>query len=180
MTATQAAFDKFRKVVEQAQDPPNELIANPDQLKPMSAAEGLLQWVDGGSPFGEGRRPEFAPMLDERACLTRSLWAVRTTDVVHSPEQSEFGRMLESRVIKHTNLTGGEPAFAGGELIFLDAGTVIINGWSGRYGPKSEAHMRAVALAFAESGYGIWSMGWDEDAGRPAPFLGYAPEWVSQ
>jgi hypothetical protein len=180
MTTTQMAFDEFRKLIERAQEPPKNLIANADQLKPMNAELGLLEWVDGQAPFGSGRPPATAPTLDDKACATRHLWAVRIDDVVHAAEQNEFGKSLESRVIKHTNLTGGAPAFAGGELIFVDADTVVINGWSGRYGPKSEAHMRAVAVAFAESGYGIWSMGWDEDAGRPAPFLGYTPQWVSQ
>ena len=82
-------------------------------------------------------------------------------------------------MIKHTNLTGGAPAFASGELLFLSEYAVIINGRSRRYGPRSESEMISVAKAFKNSGYQVWSMGYDAEAGVPYPFNGVAPEWVT-
>ena len=90
-----------------------------------------------------------------------------------------FGMSLESGVIKHTNLTGGAPAFSGGELLFLDPQTVVVNGCSGRYGPRSAQELDLVVQAFANSGYGVWSMGFDDEVNRPSPFVGVLPVWVS-
>jgi len=108
------------------------------------------------------------------------LWVVRTADVVWAEEHGQFGKTLESGVIKHTNLTGGAPAFSGGELLVLDDdSTIIVNGSSGRYGPKSAAELGDVVTAFARSGYAVWAMGYDFDAGIPLPFYaGASPKWV--
>ena len=108
------------------------------------------------------------------------LWVVRTDDVVYGPEHGPFGKSLESKMIKHTNLTGGVPAFSGGELLVLDeASSIIVNGYSGRYGPRTEAELNDVVTAFARSGYAVWAMGYDADAGAPLPFVpGVSPTWV--
>lgn len=141
----------------------------------MFAADGLLQWVDGTAGSDPMPTP---PLLDSAQTESAHLWVVRPDDVVHAPERCAFGQNLESGVIKHTNLTGGEAAFSGGELLFLDAQTIVVNGCSGRYGPRNSAELDMVVRAFAESGYGVWSMGFDEEANRPAPFIGVQPTWV--
>jgi hypothetical protein len=177
MSATKIAFDGFREVLGQPRPPAPGLIRNVDETKLMTAQDGLTQWTDG-----QGRPPTPAgapPELTSADCVKRALWVVRPEDVVHAREDCHFGKALASGVIKHTNLTGGLPAYSGGELINLDRNTIVINGCSGRYGPRTDSELKAVARAFADSGYGVWYMGWDDDTSRPAPFLGVAPQWFS-
>jgi hypothetical protein len=176
MSATKVSFDKLRSAIGDPRLPPEGMIANQDQVKAMSAADGLLQWIDGEASSGPALS---APLLNPTQVERAHLWVVRRDDVVHAPERCEFGQRLESGVIKHTNLTGGEAAYSGGELLFLDATTVVVNGRSGRYGPRTREELELAVHAFAESGFGVWSMGFDEEAGRPAPFIGVRPVWVS-
>lgn len=152
------------------------MIANQDQVKAMTEADGLLQWIDGIAP---ARPAPSAPLLNSADVERAHLWVVRADDVVHAAERCQFGQTLESGVIKHTNLTGGGPAYSGGELLFLDATTIVVNGRSGRYGPRTREELDLAVHAFAESGYGVWSMGFDDEANRPAPFIGVRPVWVT-
>jgi hypothetical protein len=85
-------------------------------------------------------------------------------------ENCSFGKSLATGMIKHTNLTGGGAAYSGGELILLNQYTMVVNGRSGRYGPRNATELYSAVKAFADSGYRVWYMPWDEDANRPAPF----------
>jgi hypothetical protein len=178
VTATQKAFDQLRRHLKMPRRPSESLISNPDETRLMSEADGLEQWFDGDAVAGVPA-PRQPPLLTDKDCVNRVLWVVRTEDVVHARERCVFGEILISGLIKHTNLTGGLPAFSGGELIKLDKRTIVVNGRSGRYGPKTVGELDAAVRAFADSGYGVWSMGWDEDANRPAPFIGTPPQWLS-
>jgi hypothetical protein len=111
-----------------------------------------------------------ATVPDDLDQADRRLWVVRDADVVHADELCGWGQALETGKIKHSNLTGGAPAYSGGELIALNDNTIVLNGCSGRYGPQSAAEMQRVAEAFTKSGYYVWSCGFDEEAGRPLPF----------
>lgn len=179
MTSTSLAFEQFRADIGTPRAPKRP-DADGQQYLPMSPEEGLLFWADG--PYagkGEEKSVSDAPYLPpEEVVAKQHLWVVRTQDVVHAPERCGFGGKLKSGVIKHTNLTGGEYAFSGGELFIIDHSNIVITGCSGRYGPNTREEMQAVAKAFADSGYGVWSMGWDDDAGLPAPFIGSEPKWV--
>ena len=144
----------------------------------MTQADGLRVWADG-SYTAEVPAANPAPLLTETSLKDRMLWAVREDDVVWAPENGPFGRTLESGVIKHTNLTGCAAAYCGGELLVLEETcTIVVNGCSGRYGPRNSTEMDDVAKAFAQSGYGVWSMGYDEEAARPLPFIGVRPKWI--
>ena len=176
MNITDIAFNKFRSALGKARQPPTELIANEDQIKQMAESDGLKLWRDGGyiaAPPGE------PPLLYKKDTEAAHLWAVRSDDVVHAEERCDFGGQLASGVIKHTNLTGGAAAFSGGELLFLADGIIVVNGCSGRYGPRSKTELEQVVTAFVESGYGVWSMGFDEETNRPVGFIGSYPEWVT-
>ncbi|RKH16395.1 hypothetical protein D7X74_15635 [Corallococcus sp. CA047B] len=54
---------------------------------------------------------------------------------------------------KHTQLTGGRPAKAGGELVFGKDRTVRVNAQSGRYQRQSAEGVKRVADRLRESGY---------------------------
>ena len=167
--ATKEAFDVLRQLLgQQPRMPPEKLIANPDETKPMSEADGLREWTDGNAAVSKDS-PSPPPLI-ERNDPRLSLWVVRTADVVYAAEGCSFGKSLASGVIKHTNLTGGGPAYSGGELVLLDQYTIVVNGRSGRYGPRSALDLHGAVKAFADSGYRVWYMPWDEDANRPAPF----------
>lgn len=178
MPKTTAAFSAFRTSIGTSRPPPEELIANEEQRTQMTEADGLKVWVDGSQAPG-ATAPEPPPLLTEANLKNCMLWVVREDDVVWAPENGPFGKTLESGVIKHTNLTGGAAAYCGGELLVLEETlTVVVNGCSGRYGPKNPTEMDGVASAFAQSGYGVWSMGYDEEAARPLPFIGVRPKWI--
>jgi hypothetical protein len=70
---------------------------------------------------------------------------------------------LESGNIKHSNLTGGDPAHSGGEIWFICDDRIAINAASGRYGAKSEIEFRFIVDALRRSGYQVASMGFDLD-----------------
>ena len=171
MSKTAAAFDLFRN--RYPAKPCNmERVANDGELVQLDAWNGLQLWEDGsGAIKGE------LPMLDPKPPATH-LWVVRTDDVVHASEDGSFGTTLESKVIKHSNLTGGTNAHCGGELLFVGENVIALNGSSGRYGPNSGAEMTAVARAFRASGYGVWSYGFSEETMTAYRFGDKDPEWV--
>jgi hypothetical protein len=172
MTKTKHAFDRFRS---RFPEKPCDMsrVANDDELRQLTEEEGLQIWIDGPGNAAMGAGP---PAV---AGLSPYLWVVRADDVVHALENLLVAKELESKVIKHSNLTGGSRAHSGGELVFAADDTIILNGSSGRYGPGSEAEMIAVAKAFKESGYGVWSYGWDHSIDKPFAFHDTrTPEWV--
>lgn len=138
----------------------------------ITMADGLLSWEDGPTAAAEA-----VPVMAEPDDI--HLWVVVTNDVLHAREHCAFGAARAAGTIKHSNLTGGQDAWCGGELMFVDDATIVLNGCSGRYRMMDEAELRAVASAFKASGYGVWSMGWNTDVDRPAKFGTQDPEWVA-
>ncbi len=143
----------------------------------MGAEEGLKQWVDGPVQAPESE-PTECPEVPERPNL-QYLWVVTSTDILHALETCDFGAHREAGVAKHSNLTGGKSAFVGGELVFLDEKTVAITGSSGRYRLRGLSEMTAIERAFLESGYNVWSMGYNKETNRPNLFGLSDPVWVS-
>jgi hypothetical protein len=145
----------------------------------MASAEGLQTLADGSvEADGRATPSSEAATLTQADVAAKRLWAVRQDDVVYAEELCPFGRTLETGVIKHTNLTGGNSAYGGGELLWQDERTLILNGQSGRYGIRSSDEMTAVSVAFRKSGYHVWSMGYDAEADWPLPFVGVRPQWI--
>ncbi|QGM45094.1 hypothetical protein [Methylocystis heyeri] len=145
-------------------------VGDADQMRP---DDGLMCWVDGTieSPIAEPETPE--------EFGDRHLWVVTTENVHYAPEACDFGKCRGAGATKHSNLTGGGRAFVGGELVFLEADTIAITGCSGRYRLRSGKEMAAIERAFVESGYNVWSMGYNEDTNRPHQFGLSDPKWIS-
>jgi hypothetical protein len=166
------SFDEFR-LNHPARECPPERIDNDDQLRQLAESEGLEQMGDGPGAAVQGATPKL-----EKNDPNIRLWVVRAADVVHAQENITFGASLVSGVIKHTNLTGGEPAHSGGQIVIVSVGVLALDGGSGRYGPQSEEEMTDVAKAFTDAGYGVWSYGYDEESGWAFRIGSKEPEWV--
>lgn len=177
VTLTTTAFDKFRAKYGPARPPMPNVIKNADETIQMTIEHGLQTLHDGPVVPIAGIPP--TPTLDDTMENDKRLWTVRATDVVHALENCHYGTTLLTGKIKHTNLTGGAVAFCGGELLFLSEGTIVVNGDSGRYGPRSEAEMNEVAKAFRDSGYDVWCAGYDDETNSPFPLLSIDPVWVA-
>ena len=66
---------------------------------------------------------------------------------------------------KHTNLTGGEKAYIGGEIWFENASKFYLSGSSGRYPAYSETQWYDVILMFETLGYEVVPFKWDPETG---------------
>lgn len=196
--ATKAAFDVFREQYGPAWGP--RLIRNPSESDQLLADDGLSELTDGpeatvpdeigGTDVAIDANTEAPePVVPDQSRLPpfsqhnlpgpAQLWVVRGDDVLYAAEACPFGeaRAVDGR-IKHTNLTGGQPAFSGGELVFLDNGKIVVSGNSGRYGPRSATEMSDVAIAFRDAGYTVYSTGYDQEANRAQPLIGPAPKLI--
>lgn len=173
MSLLKHSFDEFRKKYPARACPPNR-IENSDQLRLMAESDGLEYFTDGPGAAVKAAVPEI-----EKGDPNIRLWVVRQIDVVHALENANFGANLESGIIKHTNLCGGKPAHSGGQLVILSKNTLAIDGGSGRYGPQSKEEMTALAKAFTNAGYGVWSYGYDEESGWPFRIGSRNPEWIA-
>ncbi len=143
----------------------------------MTNEDGLSQLADGTNEAVENEA-DLALTTDWQTGDLQ-LWVVRMDDVVHAPENCEFGSKRAAGVVKHTNLTGGAPAYAAGEIVFVGPAQIVINGWSGRYPVRSTEAMAAVEVAFKQSGYDVWSTGWDSDARQGVQFGTVLPTKVA-
>lgn len=174
-TATKVAFDRFREQYGPEWGP--RINCHPSECNPLGRDDGLTELVDGaGASDDAPARLQPVNALDLPAPI--KLWVVREADVVHADEICAFGAGLPDGKIKHSNLTGGEPAFSGGEFVTLNEGTLIVGGNSGRYGPRSANEMRDVAIAFRDAGYTVYSTGYDQEANRALPLVGPAPKLI--
>ena len=171
---TTPAFDEYRRGRE-PQPMHSDAQRYQGDTDPMSPTDGLENWRDGGDT-NDTPAPA-PPVLDGKPEESR-LWVVMDNDVLHAPELCDFGSAREAQCVKHSNLTGGQQAYAGGEFVFLDDKTVVLNGCSGRYRIRTLTEMSAIETAFRKSGYRIWSMGWNDDTNRPALFGTQDPIWV--
>lgn len=140
--------------------PPRIRPRNSGGIVLMTVADGLC---DVTTPTPQAHTVSNAPTTAQDAPVHRFLWAIAQASVPYALEDCNFGRALETGVIKHTNLTGGEAAHCGGELWFLGDNKIVINGSSGRYGPLTSVQLREAGLAFKACGYQVASMGYDDE-----------------
>lgn len=149
-----------------------------DEKKLMNSSDGLQKWIKKNKISRIISEDDVIQFIKENRDIY--LWVIGKNDVVHAREKCDFGRALSRGVIKHTNLTGGEPAYSGGEIIFLNETSIVLNGSSGRYGPQSGEEMEMIALCFSKTGYTVWCMGYDPEAKRPVYFDAGVPFLVSE
>ncbi|MBY8825506.1 hypothetical protein [Sphingomonas colocasiae] len=175
---TVISFGKYR-AAHQPDQPMNPNAARfAGDTDQMVAEDGLESWVDG--PVDDRlEEPAARPVFGGKPA-GQHLWIVTADDVLHAPEACIFGQQRGAGFAKHSNLTGGGSAFVGGEVAVLDERTIAITGSSGRYRLRSAEELKAIEIAFAESGYNVWSMGYNQDTNRPNTFeTDIDPEWIS-
>lgn len=173
--ATKAAFDLFRTQYGPAWGP--RKTPNAQESDQLDAAGGLKELIDGPGQ-DDGASDRLQPFSAESLPVSTRLWVVRADDVAYAAEVCDFSTGMIGGKLKHTNLTGGEPAFSGGELLILNDNTLVVSGDSGRYGPRSADEMLDVAIAFRNAGYTVYSTGYDEEASRALPLIGPAAKRV--
>lgn len=146
-----------------------------DELLQLTAQDGMAEMVVSPSTSAVPGVPPTRPREDG---VEKYLWVIGSDSVPSIPEEGRAGRDLSRGRVAHTNLTGGQPAFCGGELWYRDDSSFWLSGGSGRYPPRSGAELERVVECFASCGYSVASFGWDVEADGPARFLRGRAKWT--
>lgn len=157
-----------------ARAPRANAIKNDEELRLLTRDEGLDYFdISLGARAKKGSIPTTYPTENPY------LWVIGKEAMPAAIETLEIGLQLESKIIKHTNLTGGADAHCGGEVWFIDDKTIVISGSSGRYGPDRNDGQKLADAAevFKEQGYTVAHLGMDE-TGCPATLLVGEPQWI--
>jgi hypothetical protein len=160
--ASKGGMKKFRKAY-----PLREMRiqpANDDELKRMRPEDGMLDLESGSlDQLIQIEIVDKPPTSREEAHEGRFLWVVRSDDAPTALEHCAWGRNLETKKVKHSNLTGGAPAHSGGELWVVQGKGVLVNANSGRYGANTPEELAAFVEALRGLGFWVASMGFDLD-----------------
>jgi hypothetical protein len=143
--------------------PPRKFPEHPNQILPVAVGEDNLSPapredarfgnppVNPPPPFGENTY----------------LWVITGEGIPHILENDPRKDSHGLERLTHTNLTGGGPAYRGGEIWFKSETGFWLSGHSGRYMPQSEAQLLGVIAICNAGGYHVLSLGWDEERNLP-------------
>ena len=166
-----AAFTEGRRTV------PPQRECSAAELERLSASDGLRHFTV--APInGYINVVSEPPTSVETKEAEKYLWVIQPADVPFAPEQCGLGRKC-----KHTNITGGEQAYCGGELWFQSPDKLYFNGGSGRYPCEhDEELLEASVRLFISLGFSVATPPYDEDIGsRPRIFKSNAQvNWRSE
>lgn len=178
MMPSDQAFEHYRQdAAFSARGPDLDNKRSNDELEAITEAEGKLDMPV--SPALGIRQGEPATSRANPG-TNKYLWVVGCQDVPIAIEDNRDIRTRPSRGrLSHTNLTGGADAHAGGEVWFISADAVCINGGSSRYRPRSADELRAIARGLARMGYRVGNLGMDETNMPVRVFKEGAVEWFS-
>jgi hypothetical protein len=136
---------------------------NPDEIRQMTLADGMNDLPEAQAPASIFVRHASIPNTHSNAAEARHLWVIGSGDFPVALEGCTWGKTLQTGKIKHSNLTGGNPAHSGGEIWFIGNDRIALNAASGRYGADSEHEFGQIVNALRRSGYCVASMGFDLD-----------------
>lgn len=142
---------------------PRRLPANDDELRRLHPKDGVRQLE---SPPVAATVTAVPTRTGDTGC---HLWVMDPGGIPYLLERGQVAATFESGMVKHTNLTGGEPASCGGEF-WVDPvvdGKLYVNGCSGRYGPRTEAQLADAVAVLRARRYEVVSFGWDTEADKP-------------
>ena len=109
---------------------------NPYESTKLGPESGLRTL--GNAPISDvvfGRPPKPTSYLGNNTYL----WVIDLRGIPYLIENPL--KILDDRLPKHTNLTGGGPAYVGGELWFMDTSALYVSGGSGRFPPTNERQL---------------------------------------
>ena len=165
MPGTANALAEFRRQYD-ARKPLMPVPAQAHESLPLNHESGLrflgyapAQDVDCGAP----------PRSRGEKGRHRYLWVINDKGIPFIKEVPII--YLASEFPKHTNLTGGCPAYAGGELWFRTEEALFMSGGSGRYEPIHSEQLDDAVGVFEAYGYTVTSLGWDELRDSPRRLL---------
>jgi hypothetical protein len=147
-------------------------VRSEDELRPLTAADGRRNLAPPPLSAVSFGVPPYAPA---GSGTEKYIWVVLPRAV---PFALETNASFESGRVTHTNLTSGQPAHSGGEMWIIDPLSMVVNGGSGRYPPRSPEELDAVTQAFKACGFEVASMGWDEGVNAPARFVRGTLKWI--
>ena len=147
-------LDDFR---ERYQLRASRFIRDQSEIVQLDVSDGVR--ILGPAP-ATGVRFGLPPSERGAASSNRYLWVIDERGVPYIIERPI--PILDGRLPKHTNLTGGGEAYLGGELWFISTDSIYISGGSGRYHPVSGDQLEDAVLVFESFGYEVISLGWDE------------------
>ena len=101
--------------------------------------------------------------VDERGHNTY-LWVIDCRGIPYLIESPMA--VLNGKLPKHTNLTGGQRAYVGGELWFSGASRLFVSGGSGRFPPLNEEQLATAVDVFSSLSYSVTSLGWNPETDR--------------
>lgn len=144
--------------------------ANADELRLLDGVNGVQDLATRSAHRIQDGRRQVPQRSGDPGCY---LWVVIPTRIPFIFERETVIPPLQSGAVKHSNLTGGQPASCGGEVWFdpADEDQIYVNGCSGRYGPKSSDELDDVVAVYQGTGYRVTSFGWDNEAHKPAMVL---------
>lgn len=171
-------FDRFRT---RFKPRPMLIAANSSlELRVLDTKDGRRNYAP--APAAEDvTLTESLPRSEPSAATSRYLWVIDDDDTPHALETCLWAAALglAEGKIKHSNLTGGDPAYFGGELWFVNSSTIVINFCSGRYGlglgrdldASDQERVEATIDALLEDGYTVATTGADPEDGWPSARL---------
>lgn len=139
-----------------------------DELRQLKWPHGVRRFPPKGTHVAKNKKfMTTALEIDKLSCF---LWVAMKDRIKFIHEKANVARRLTLKKVKHTNLTGGEKAYSGGEMWIIAPKTIVINGCSGRYGPRTEEQLIEIVKVFTESGWCVKSLGWDSETCRPVRY----------
>jgi len=145
----------------------------PDEVLDVSANEDVLNVIVPPQDNVRVGRP-----LGDYVDHQKYLWLVTPGRVLIALEYGLSGLDLQRQRLSHTNLSGGEDAHAGGELWFYDNHSVMVNGGSSRYEPRSVEELQALADSFVSARYRVCCAEWNSDLDRPERVFRGKEPWL--
>jgi hypothetical protein len=145
-----------------------------DEFRQITPAEGMKECSPPPVDDAVIGIPPLGPSIEGRE---KYLWVVAPDEVFYAQENLAAVALKRGH-LSHTNLTGGKEAHCAGEGWFIDDSTIIINGGSSRYRPRSAQELDAIAFAFKACGFRIASMGWEAETSGPVRYLRGEPQWL--
>ncbi|WP_338669382.1 hypothetical protein [Pseudodesulfovibrio methanolicus] len=139
-----------------------------DELRPLKWQHGVRRFPPKADHVTEHKKPPTSSIeLEDNPPF---LWVALKDRIKIVNEKANATKRLALKKAKHTNLTGGSKAYSGGEMWITAPKTIVLNGCSGRYGPRTAEQLSEIVKVVRRSGWQVISLGWDDETARPVKY----------